>query len=821
MKKTLNILNTLSFATVACMLGGSVFAAPATNSRASSNTTVRADDATVNSDVVNRSAKTVLSAPVSNRTESDTKIINRGTTTATSSSRVNATAARSATTSNVSRSATLNVSRSAVTPNTSRAAVNPNVSRSATTNISRSATAPNSARSATTPNVSRATAIYSDVSAIGGGYAACSTSYNTCMDQFCAVANDTYRRCFCSSKITDFRNTEAALDEARDLLVQFQDTNLSAVDKTAAEVNAMYTATIGESAIKDDVSGAQETLSMIGDLLSGRTPATNNNTSTSLGVLDLSFTDFSVNIDDVFGGSDGGLFGNNDSAPNLSEMEGQELYTQAHNNCIELTRGNCDSDAVMTMASSAYGILITQDCNLYEKSIDTKKQAVETAVADAERILREARLEEYQSNNSADVNECMTAVKEAITTDVACGEDYYRCLDYTGRYMSITTGEPIYSPMLFELVESINLYADGDILQNNTEFNAFLEDKKMFAETALGTCTDISELVWTEFKRTAMIEIAQAQDAAIEEIKSTCISTIGECYDTQTGAMLDLNTVSSSTADLAGIYAAEALCVDKVSACAALYGSPSNHETCNFDTQGRLTNASACGLTALVSFIDTVNEVKVSEGCATIINEYTEELCGTNTGDSYGYPWGCRNRELGAVDNIAELANVTASSTNGEVAANSITGMLALKAVQACSDPSVETQNFAALPMDIQNQVVALIDYIQIELDYQLNETCENMNGLWATSQLSNYNEFEDGTTMNTFYSSVYATGKTDVATSWGVCLENTTFVQCDAQGATYDATTDSCVFDDDWYQTRCEMLPAAFWRDGFCYSAN
>ena len=50
--------------------------------------------------------------------------------------------------------------------------------------------------------VARATAVFSDVGKIGSGYAECRESYATCMDQMCAVANDSYRRGFCSDRFT-------------------------------------------------------------------------------------------------------------------------------------------------------------------------------------------------------------------------------------------------------------------------------------------------------------------------------------------------------------------------------------------------------------------------------------------------------------------------------------------------------------------------------------------------------------------------------------------------------------------------------------------
>ena len=155
-----------------------------------------------------------------------------------------------------------------------RSAVKSKMSRSATTSGKVNARAATTemtksgvARAAT---LARATAVFNDISKIGGGYGACRDSYATCMDQFCANANDTYRRCFCSARFTEFRDTEYALDEARQLLQQFEDNSLNAIDKTAAEVNAMYSATVGEAAIKKDTSLAQKTLNEIGDLLSGK-----------------------------------------------------------------------------------------------------------------------------------------------------------------------------------------------------------------------------------------------------------------------------------------------------------------------------------------------------------------------------------------------------------------------------------------------------------------------------------------------------------------------------------------------------------------------
>ena len=86
-------------------------------------------------------------------------------------------------------------------------------------------------------------------------------------------------------------------------MAQFENNNLTAVNLSAEEVNAMYSATEGEQAIKNDTSGAAELLSEISDLLSGNSRSSSSSTSssgnsgTSLGILSV---DFTSDMDDIW-----------------------------------------------------------------------------------------------------------------------------------------------------------------------------------------------------------------------------------------------------------------------------------------------------------------------------------------------------------------------------------------------------------------------------------------------------------------------------------------------------------------------------------------
>ena len=787
----------VSFIVTALFAGGQGFAAQAPNPRGTS----------------------VASSPAPASARNDGREVRRAASSSAGGNAVSgASASRSATrrpTTTVTRTqsvisvpggASANVSaRSAVTPRTSTSsntvsAAHATVGRAAASSVVRAATAQSAARSATTSNVSRsatarATAVFDDISKIGGGYSACREAYATCMDQFCAKANDTYRRCFCSSKFEEFRDTENALDEAKSLLMRFEDNNLNAVDKSAAEVDAMYSATVGEMAIKNDTSAAAATLSEIGDLLSGKKKAQTNNTSGSLGILSLDFTE---DVDDIWSGNGGSSIFNTGSGEDLSALEGQKLFNSANNQCLKMISESCENNAVLTMARSAYNIMITQDCNAYEKKINSQREAVKQTVRQAEKMLRDARLEEYRNHNTADVNECLAKVRSALTQDTACGANYKRCLDYSGVYINSNTGEAIYSPRLFKLVEQINLDGSSDVLGQNPQFNQFLDSKKMFATTALDTCRDISDIVWQEFKRAALIEISQAQDEKIEEIKMSCVNTMADCYDTQSSALKSFDDTTSQYSGAQAAYAARTMCQDKVAACAALYAGPNDVE-CKFDNNGRLTNGAVCGLTALVNFVQTVDNVRVAEGCSIALDNKMKEIC-TPAKDTRGYPWNCsamsRDELKSTVEKYAQLY---------------------------CADPASNKQDLAA---ETQSTVNKIIDSIYEELDYQLMESCEELDGYWvATGDVMQ--EELSGKLLSAFYANNFGGRTGDTETSYGLCVENDTMVQCisynsgkEEQVATYDRSKDICIFTDEWYKMKCETMQG-YYENSVCYVAK
>ncbi len=648
--------------------------------------------------------------------------------------------------------------------------------------------------------IARATAVFNDITKIGSGYSACRESYATCMDQICAEANDSYRRCFCSDRFAQFRDTENALDQAMIMLQQFQDNNLDAVDKTAAEVEAMYTATVGEQAIKRDTSAAAQMLENINNLLDGKkSTSLSAGASTSLGILDL---DFSSDLGDIWSGGDASsIFSSGEI--DLSTLEGTALFNAAQNQCVRLSQNNCENDAVFSMSKSSYNILINQDCNIYEKTLNTKREKVAAAVRMAEKYLREARLEEYRSHNSADVNECVAKVRTAILADTACGENYKRCLDPTGAYID-TNGNAIYTPRLFELEDMISLggwnSTNQDILVQNQRYDKYLDGYRKYVTRELNTCRDIADFVWTEFKRNAIIEIAQAQSEKIEEEKSSCVNTIAQCYDstTQQLASMDKNTATATGA--IGRYAATNMCAEDVATCALLWAPKGVQITCNFDGRGHITSgdAEACGLASLVNYVQTVDSLNLVSKCADAIDEYVTNLCTPTTGNR-GYPYECRNMNSDAI----------ASNIRNYAIAN-------------CMDPTAEYKdNFDSLDPQIQTKVELLVEDVRKAMRNSLGNICESLGGLW-------YEDIQTGDELVVFYSDVFGRGQSNtVANPWGYCYENSDRLKCesynysfgdDIELTSWDSATETCTFYYEWYKYMCEEVLSGYYESNMCY---
>ena len=132
--------------------------------------------------------------------------------------------------------------------------------------------------------------------------------------------------------------------------------------------------------------------------------------------------------------------------------------------CTDLVKNSCQ-DTDLKMISSAYGMYIENDCAILENNIKNKTTAANTAIRQTRQKMQDTRLENYNAHNSLTTNDCIAKVREDLTADTACGNNFIHCLDFSGKYLNVTTGEPIYSPDFYQIENQISL--SGDILTNN------------------------------------------------------------------------------------------------------------------------------------------------------------------------------------------------------------------------------------------------------------------------------------------------------------------------------------------------------------------
>ncbi len=485
--------------------------------------------------------------------------------------------------------------------------------------------------------ISRATTTVA-TNTFGTGYNSCRDAYFTCMDQFCAKQNETYRRCVCSSRLTAIQKTEEALAETQNQLSSFNDLNIYSMTKTADEVNAMISQSIGEASVTEDSSDAAKSLNGISDVLS-----TGKSLSTQ-GKLDIAGDISQIwSTTDLIAGS------------NILNLTGEELYNAVNSQCANLVYESCDSESTLNMVISAYGMYIENDCTLLSNALAGQVNQAQDAIRATEFAMYDARLENYNSLNSLPVDECIAQVRTDITSDTACGENYVHCLDTTGKYLNVQTGEPIYSSEFYELENQISLI--GDVLQNQANLNIIktLDSKKIFAQDTLNLCQDLSTNVWQEFVRQAITEIYQNQQNKIKDVKNDCIEVVDACYDTQSGSLKDFTDTKEQLLLGEMLELSEMFCQEKLDTCSNLYGGGPD------------------GLDELIATMSNITEAKIAENCKPTLEEYLVDLCTLPGNDAlHAYPYGCRTYAPGDMKS-ASTPSCNVSTTNSfvtEIVAN-------------------------------------------------------------------------------------------------------------------------------------------------------
>lgn len=554
------------------------------------------------------------------RTASTRAITGRNVTTRNSGT---TTVSRAATTNPVSTSRNTTVARSTTArpssqqPQQQMTRNDASVSRAASTvrNIATKTSGRNNATTVSRAAIDGVSTVMSSTQT-GAEYEQCKSAYFTCMDQFCELKNDNYRRCSCSNRVFDLTEIRDVMQDANDQLTVFNE-NLDVVGMTAAQATAMKTASEGENALTADTSASKQLLQAIMNSIRGEDASVGGKYS------DLNSITISFDTVNAFGTADAGQI--------IATYNGQNLYDAVYPQCREAVRADC-TDAQLQRAITAYLMAIEQDCNTVASAIENQQKQMKSAIRESSAMLDLARVENRQKHNSDNMSACLTNVENAILSEEVCGAGYHKCLD-NGEFIDVSTGTPIAGVENFYELGNLLKFADGvdaadqklsKVTSNRPFVINFEKRVKKFAEPALDKCVEIADDVWAEYLDKAMLDIYYAQQSKVKEIKQGCFDFVSACYmngDTAlTAAMKELTGDDTVVLQPDKVTLSTEMCRDYIDSCNMMFYEQTDGEN------------------IITDYINNRQETDTLTACRAVVKQCFDNFGGTGYENFY-YPY--------------------------------------------------------------------------------------------------------------------------------------------------------------------------------------
>ncbi len=449
----------------------------------------------------------------------------------------------------------------------------------------------------------------------GTEYEQCKTAFFTCMDQFCELKNDNFKRCSCNDRVFKFQEMLKSYQDVSTQLTEFSE-NLDVVGLDKDQVIAMKTATEGENALSTDTSASKQLLQAIMNAITGE--------STTVGGKYQNLNSINIQSDIL------NSFDMMSSGQAIASYDGVKLYTAVFPQCKKAVQADCNN-ASLQRATNAYLMAIEQDCNTVETALYKQRKTLKAATYESSAMLDLARIENRQTRNSYDVATCIENLEATIQNENICGAEYHKCLD-KGQFIDVTTGAPILGVHDFYKLGKLLTFQNNKNIQNqklsqissNKNFTEYFENKtKKFAKDVLNKCSDNADDVWQEYLDKALLDIYYAQQSKVTSIRNSCINLISSCYSQQYDA------VTEALANLAGeenkVYATPATielanqaCESYVESCTQMFATD--------DTDGE---------NVIQTYINDKQTTEIENACRLVVKKCFDDAGGTNYENFY------------------------------------------------------------------------------------------------------------------------------------------------------------------------------------------
>ena len=296
----------------------------------------------------------------------------------------------------------------------------------------------------------------------------CQEKYNACMDTGCMLDNEFGGRCQCSNQVKDLNQQLKQIE--KDFKASIDLAN-SAVDKIKSgdAVNEMF-ASAGFDDEDEDDSDSDVTTGSIGD----------------------------------------------------------KLRAEMHEVCAEKIP-ECKSQ--LTLIKNMYASAVKSDCAAFENALKQRGRDGRATLAAAEKSVRDAALEKYETSNKYDLGQCTIEFTNCMKTTAGCGNDFTKCVDTVGK-------ESVFGGV--KNIVAIKGENSSIVIAKSTM--DMLESKKIICESVLNNCVNVKDNVWDAFLKNAAPEIKIAESKAESNVRTSCLDNISNCFVNACKDTIDGNT---------------------------------------------------------------------------------------------------------------------------------------------------------------------------------------------------------------------------------------------------------------------------------------
>ena len=340
--------------------------------------------------------------------------------------------------------------------------------------------------------IQNGTNVRARVAATGIYSAECYDAYYGCMDEFCISDNVNGGSCLCSN---DNAKYEQELAEINEMLAEAERVSSVEVEKIKLGSNV------------DIVFGGGRTYDEKGNVVyntNANTPQTTKNNRADLLKM------FEVKFDDDE---------DEDDEDNIMNKTGVALFNAADETCQKQVGANCAKD--ITFLRQTYMRQVESDCRGFANSIAQQRAAAQTAMNNAEKDVRTALKESFDSANKYNQGECMVQLKNCMMGADACGTDWVDCVStVASENMQNKTVADNYTGTKVKTTVRYNITAS--VLER-------LEAKRPICERVLDQCMAVRDTVWAAFLREIAPTLKLAEVRVESNMRQSCLTDITQC----------------------------------------------------------------------------------------------------------------------------------------------------------------------------------------------------------------------------------------------------------------------------------------------------